>query len=197
MRRGRAAEMRLLSGCAGGCRGSAGPRGGGSRCAPRGRPREGAPRLPSRGHPRGSQGGCPPLGPGRAGLRGGAGGGAVRAASAWASVGAGGMPPAHWSSALPASACLGGLTWARRQPSYAEAWASCPRGDWLLWLAAHLAAPGSDERRAVTDAAKRCAALAEGRAAASLEAFNTADADAADADAYAGRARDVVYAVAD
>ena len=137
------------------------------------------------------------MGPGRAGLRGGAGGGAVRAASAWASVGAGGMPPAHWSSALPASACLGGLTWARRQPSYAEAWASCPRGDWLLWLAAHLAAPGSDERRAVTDAAKRCAALAEGRAAASLEAFNTADADAADADAYAGRAADVVYAVAD
>ena len=114
----------------------------------------------------------------------------------WASVG-GGMPPAHWSLGLPASACMGALTWARRQLSYSEAWASCPRGDWLLWLAAHLAAPGSDERRAVADAAERWATLAGGGAAASLEAFNTADADAADADAYAGRAADVVYAVAD
>ena len=42
----------------------------------------------------------------------------------------------HWSQALVAiHACDEAQAWASLQPSYAEAWASCERGDWLLWLA--------------------------------------------------------------
>ena len=42
----------------------------------------------------------------------------------------------HWSRRLKAlGACKDAVDWAKKQPSFPEAWASCERGDWMLWLA--------------------------------------------------------------
>jgi hypothetical protein len=43
---------------------------------------------------------------------------------------------AHWTDELVAmDACEEAVEWARTQPSMAQAWRVCPRGDWMLWLA--------------------------------------------------------------
>lgn len=59
-------------------------------------------------------------------------------------------------------ACAEALRWLRaaRHPDLAAAWAVCPRGDWMLWLAARVAEPGSDAHRAVVAAAADCAGAA-------------------------------------
>ncbi len=42
----------------------------------------------------------------------------------------------HWSRNLKAiGACEEAVDWAKTQPSFKEAWATCERGDWMLWLA--------------------------------------------------------------
>jgi len=67
----------------------------------------------------------------------------------------------HWSSKLRAmGACNEAVEWARTQPSYDVAWASCERGDWMLWLAGRrIGSPGSLAHRAVVRAAAQCARL--------------------------------------
>ena len=50
----------------------------------------------------------------------------------------------HWSEQLPRDACREAREWASKQPSYAAAWRTCPRGDWMLWLIARL---GCDRRK--------------------------------------------------
>jgi hypothetical protein len=45
----------------------------------------------------------------------------------------------HWSTALKKlGACAEAVEWAKGQPNYATAWATCERGDWMLWLLARL-----------------------------------------------------------
>jgi len=62
----------------------------------------------------------------------------------------------HWSDQLTElDACGGAVKWAREQPSYAQAWRICHRGDWLLWLAARLAV----DRKQIVLAACDCAEL--------------------------------------
>ncbi len=53
-------------------------------------------------------------------------------------------------------ACKPALKWARTQDNPLDAWITCPRGDWLLWLALKLGV----ERRVVVQAACACARLA-------------------------------------
>ena len=50
----------------------------------------------------------------------------------------------HWSEQLPRDACREAREWASKQPSYAAAWRTCQRGDWMLWLIARL---GCDRRK--------------------------------------------------
>ncbi len=71
------------------------------------------------------------------------------------------MSEAHWSDFLkPPYACEEAYNWAKLQPSYEEAWASCHRADWLLWLGGRLSTPGSPERKLVVLAACACARTA-------------------------------------
>jgi hypothetical protein len=42
----------------------------------------------------------------------------------------------HWTDALTElHACCSAVTWCRTHPDLATAWATCTRGDWMLWLA--------------------------------------------------------------
>lgn len=68
----------------------------------------------------------------------------------------------HWTNALVAlDACDDAVAWARTQPDYATAWATCERGDWMLWVAGRLAAkPGTKSRKRLVAAALDCAKLA-------------------------------------
>jgi len=50
-------------------------------------------------------------------------------------------------------ACSDAVDWARTQTGLYSAWRSCPRGDWLLWIAARLGV----DRRVVVFAACQCA----------------------------------------
>ena len=68
--------------------------------------------------------------------------------------------PKHWTSDLPHDACREAREWALTQPDYETAWATCRRGDWMLWLAGRLAGPpGDDSRRQLVLAACECAEL--------------------------------------
>lgn len=69
---------------------------------------------------------------------------------------------AHWTDALIAlRACNEAVTWARTQPDLATAWATCERGDWLLWLAGKVCAgPRSQARKTLVRAALACARTA-------------------------------------
>jgi hypothetical protein len=41
----------------------------------------------------------------------------------------------HWSDALVSlGACRASVEWAKTQPDLETAWATCERGDWMLWL---------------------------------------------------------------
>jgi hypothetical protein len=45
----------------------------------------------------------------------------------------------HWSRKLTSfDACSDAVAWAKTKKSFAVAWQSCDRGDWMLWLAARL-----------------------------------------------------------
>jgi hypothetical protein len=68
----------------------------------------------------------------------------------------------HWTDALlTLDACNTALQWARTQPDYATAWATCERGDWMLWLAGRLAGKlGTKSRKRLVAAALDCAKLA-------------------------------------
>lgn len=58
------------------------------------------------------------------------------------------------------SPCCEAMGWARGYPSLAEAWAVCPRGDWMLWLAGKFAGePWSKGRKRLVLAACECARL--------------------------------------
>ena len=60
--------------------------------------------------------------------------------------------------------CGDAVAWLDQQPSWEVAWAACPRGDWMLWLADRLSGePGSDARRKLVLAACKCARLASPR----------------------------------
>lgn len=57
-------------------------------------------------------------------------------------------------------ACAQALNWAKGK-TLAEAWATCQRGDWMLWLAGKMAdATGWPTRKQVSLAACDCASLA-------------------------------------
>ena len=67
----------------------------------------------------------------------------------------------HWSDALPKQACVEAVEWCREQPSLDEAWATCTRADWMLWLLGKLSgAPESDMRKKVVLCACACARTA-------------------------------------
>ena len=67
----------------------------------------------------------------------------------------------HWSAVLvKLGACGDAVAWAKTHPSAAQAWASCERGDWLLWYAGKVAGPpGHTSRRKLVLAACACARL--------------------------------------
>ena len=124
----------------------------------------------------------------------------------------------HWTDSLPYRPCNDALEWLRTQPDAATAWATCDRGDWMLYHAGKLAGdPGSDKRRQLVLAACACARLAiphvpageqrplvaietaeawarGGRETPSIDDVLAADADAAAAAAYAAAAADAADA---
>jgi hypothetical protein len=69
---------------------------------------------------------------------------------------------AHWSRKLRLlSACSEAVAWAKTQKTFAAAWKTCARGDWMLWLASKLSgSPESDARKKLVLAACACARLA-------------------------------------
>ena len=69
--------------------------------------------------------------------------------------------PSNWAKALiPYTPCMDGYVWAARNETYAGAWASCDRGDWMLWLMGVLAgASGSAARQVLVLAASDCLQL--------------------------------------
>lgn len=66
------------------------------------------------------------------------------------------MAKKHWSASLRlVHACELAMAWAREQPSYAAAWRTCARGDWMLWLLTRT--PGAAARfRPLTVTACEC-----------------------------------------
>lgn len=66
---------------------------------------------------------------------------------------------AHWTTRLHADACVEAVEWARKQKTYAGAWAKCERPDWLLWLAGRTASTKA-QRNAIVLAACDCAEMA-------------------------------------
>jgi len=66
----------------------------------------------------------------------------------------------HWTDTIlsPLRPCQDAMDWARTQPDLATAWATCPRGDWLLWLwDRYCGGPMDDRRRPLVLAACECA----------------------------------------
>ena len=56
--------------------------------------------------------------------------------------------------------CREAVDWLATQPSAAEAWRSCERGDWMLWLLGRISGPvGSKSRKKLVLAACACARL--------------------------------------
>ena len=80
-----------------------------------------------------------------------------------------------WTKDLPESACSGAVNWCDTQPDFATAWASCERGDWMLWLVGIQAGPpGDDKRKPLVLATCECARLALGHFPKSEERPRTA-----------------------
>ena len=70
------------------------------------------------------------------------------------------QPLSHWLARY--YACSEAREWAESYPDTAEgrqrAWAECPRGDWMLWIAGKLSGPvGSPARRLLVRGAVACA----------------------------------------
>lgn len=73
------------------------------------------------------------------------------------------LPPiGHWSDALlELNACEEAVLWARDYATFEAAWATCKRGDWMLWRAGRVAGPPwSESRRPLVRAASACVRLA-------------------------------------
>lgn len=64
----------------------------------------------------------------------------------------------HWSAILPVNTCGYAKDWAKKQKSAASAWATCERGDWMLWLLGKWCDSDVQHRRIVL-AACDCARL--------------------------------------
>ena len=62
----------------------------------------------------------------------------------------------HVESLRRLRACAAATHWAESQPDAETAWRQCPRGDWLLWIAARL----DIDRKLLTRAACACARTA-------------------------------------
>lgn len=77
-------------------------------------------------------------------------------------------------------ACEEALKWAASRPKKRQTlsalWADCPRGDWMLWLAARVDEP---DREGIEAVAWACAHLAQAYAAAYASSYAVACADAA------------------
>ena len=129
----------------------------------------------------------------------------------------------HWSTALEVlDACEDGVAWARTQPTLAEAWETCERADWMLWLLGHnptvadhqrlvliacecartvlhLVVPGENRPHLAIEAAEAWAARAAVYAANATSAANAANAavyaaNAANATSAANAANAAAYA---
>jgi hypothetical protein len=114
-------------------------------------------------------------------------------------------------------ACREAIVWVGGQETYEQAWATCERGDWMLWLLGKFAGPAwGEKRKPLVLAACECARLAlpytkdprvlkcietaeawtRGEAT-NEEIYAAADAAAAAADAAAAAAYAAAYAAAD
>lgn len=71
-------------------------------------------------------------------------------------------PVNHWSDELATlKPCADALAWAREQDTPESSWATCERGDWMLWLLSKCAGgPDSDEHKQLVLAVCECARLA-------------------------------------
>jgi hypothetical protein len=60
------------------------------------------------------------------------------------------------------NACRDAVQWAQAYPTFADAWAACSRGDWMLWLVGRTLGrePESAGRRRLVACACQCARLA-------------------------------------
>ena len=69
----------------------------------------------------------------------------------------------HWTDKYAElNPCSDAMAWLKTQPNAKTAWATCQRGDWMLWLAGRLAGPpGSDSRRPLVLSACDCAELVQ------------------------------------
>jgi hypothetical protein len=65
-----------------------------------------------------------------------------------------------WTGLVELGASRELIDWAKTQSGAAVAWATCERGDWMLWWAGRLAGPPGDDRRLLVLAACDCAVLA-------------------------------------
>jgi len=68
----------------------------------------------------------------------------------------------HWTDTIlsPLRPCRDAMDWARTQPDLATAWATCPRGDWMLWLWDQYCGGPMDDRRRPLDDRRRPLVLA-------------------------------------
>jgi len=68
----------------------------------------------------------------------------------------------HWSCQLvELKACREAMRWVQQQPSAEQAWQSCERGDWMLWIAGRCSGEvGSPKRKLLGLVACGCARLA-------------------------------------
>jgi hypothetical protein len=65
------------------------------------------------------------------------------------------------NSLIKMGACKEAIEWLETQSSIKQAWDTCERGDWMLWLLGKLSGePGSEKRKPLVLAACGCARLA-------------------------------------
>ena len=91
----------------------------------------------------------------------------------------------HWTDTIKKDACKEALDWAKTTNSLQEAWNTCKKGNWMLWLLnwnkLRLQKIMRDAYAAADDAAD--AAAIDAAYAAATDADDATDADAAAADA--------------
>jgi len=68
----------------------------------------------------------------------------------------------HWTDKYAQlNLCSDAMDWLKTQPNAKTAWATCQRGDWMLWLAGVLAGPPGSDSRPLVLAACDCAELSK------------------------------------
>jgi len=68
----------------------------------------------------------------------------------------------HWTDKYAQlNPCSDAMDWLKTQPNARTAWATCQRGDWMLWLAGVLAGPPGSDSRPLVLAACDCAELSK------------------------------------